>query len=165
VEAWTVAAALFAGGAFALALLAEIRRWQSRPAWSWAAQHAVDTRNRHRHRLALQLVADHPAYHVTVEGIGLTLDQTHHDHDHDRTTWPHLAAYAPTEPPLVLYVIEDGAVDVPHLEVVWQIPPVRRGRYMIQRIDVRGDETHAPEWLTPPWGVQAWRRIWQRTSS
>jgi hypothetical protein len=165
VEGWAVAAALFAAGALALGLLDEWRRWRSRPSWDWSAYVAVHQRHTDRYRVTLQLIADHPAYHVTVHGDGLELDHDHHDHDHDRTDWPHLGMMSPSDAELVLYVMEDGSGVAPQLRVTWAVPPIRRDRHFEQVIPVDPDaelgpepyELRGPRWWEGEW----WRRRWQ----
>lgn len=138
-DGWIIAATLFAAGAFALGLLDEWRRFRSRPTWSWAAIQARPRSDARRHRVELQLISDHPAYHVTVEGVGLDLDQDHHDHAHDRTRWPHHGVIDPSDDPLVIYVVEDGSREEPRLDVTWMIPPMRRGRFLTQQVPVGPD--------------------------
>lgn len=156
---WVIAATLFAAGAFALGLLHEWRRLRSRPTWSWAvrqAQHANDSR---RHRIELQLISDHPAYHVQVEGVSLHIDHDHHDHDHDRTEWPHLGIVDPRDDPLVIYAKETGATKAPRLDVTWMIPPMRRGNFLRQSIAMG---PNAPKAAPRRLGMPAWRRRLRR---
>jgi hypothetical protein len=84
-------------------------------------------------------MADAPAHHVTVEGDGLELWHGHHDHEHDRRTWPHLGMVSPSDPPLVLYVECDGTAERPGAVVTWRIPPMRAQRFMAQDISVGVD--------------------------
>lgn len=158
-DGWGIAATVFAAGAFFLALAAELRRHYERPTWSWSVDLAPHRDDPRRHRISLQLIADHPAYHVVVEPMGLELDQRHHDHDHDRTEWPHLGMVDPVDEALVLYVQEDGTSDDPHMRVTWTVPPMRQERFFEQRIDLGpGAELNDPRELDPePW----WRR-WLR---
>lgn len=160
-DGWGITATVFAAGAFGLALWAEVRRYRSRPTWSWSAALGTQKVNARRHRVALQLMSDQPAYHVTVEGVGLELDGDHHDHARDRDTWPHLGMVAPSHDPMVLYVKADGSAEQPHLLVTWTVPPMRRERFFAQRIPVGPDAPLGP----PPYELKPspiWRRRFTR---
>lgn len=164
-DGWGVAATLFAAGAFALGLFDLWRRWQTRPFWSWAPSKETLKSNDRRHRVDLQLMADVPAHHVAVDGVGLTLWQGHTDDDHHRAHWPHLGTVAPSDPPLRLYVEEEEGHDQPHLVATWSVPPMRAERSMEQRIPVWAGAPLGPppyELRSPkPWEKAWWRRRWQ----
>jgi hypothetical protein len=144
-DGWVIAAAFFAAGAFALGLLYEWRRWRSRPTWYWAADLATLRADPRCYRFRLQLVADQPALHVTVDGVGVDLDANVNDHahghqdprGHDR--WPHRGSVDPRDDPIEVFVAETGEVADPHLLVTWSVPPMRRERFLAQRIYVAED--------------------------
>jgi hypothetical protein len=162
-EGWSVAAALFAAGAFGVALWAEIRRYRSRPTWYWSAALATRKDDSSRHRVALELIGDDPAYHVTVEGFRLHLDGRLHGDAHDRGTWPHLASVVSGHEPIVLYVEEDQTSEDAHLLVTWTVAPVRRERFFQQRVSVDPDASaHRPCALGP---LPVWRRFLHRPRS
>ena len=163
-DGWGIAATLFAAGAFGLGLWELLRRWRARPSYSWTTQTAWRKVDPSRHRISLQLIADAPAYHVTVDGAGLDLDQQHHDHANERQDWPHLGSVNPVDPPLVVYVVENNEHPQPHVRVVWQVPPLRRERFFEQLVYVGGEDApHPPpyEQRDSPW----WRRHWRHLSS
>lgn len=159
-----MAATVFAAGAFVLAAMAEWRRWRERPKWSWAAESGEHRDHPGKYRISLQLLADAPAHHVTVEGVGLELWHGHHDHDHDRRSWPYLGMVSPLDPPLVTYVEGDGTTELPGVVVTWQIPPMRTERFMAQDIPVGVDAAFGqpyPLWVPRPWELRWWQQRWR----
>lgn len=167
-DGWVVASAVFAAGAFALAGIAEWRRWRGRPTWYWAADRAHSRGHPGCYRIRLQLMSDTPAHHIIVEGCGLELWHGHHDHEHDRDDWPHLSTYAPADSPLTLYVEKDGTHPQPHLRISWTVPPLRVERFLVQEIPV-DPEVHASQPYRMdkprPWRRRWWQRRWAKLRS
>lgn len=160
-DPWTVAATLFAAGAFGIGVWEQVRRWRNRPTRSWSLVTFTHRNDPAKMMVDLQLIGDAPAYHVTVEGVGVDLSRSHHDHERGRTEWPHEGMVEPSHEPMRLYLEETGDVDDPHLLVCWLVPPVRRWRFFEQRIPVREAAPLGPE----PYELKAppcWKRVWRR---